>query len=508
MEGTVTNAGLLTMSGITKTFPGVCALDNVNFTLEAGEVHVLLGENGAGKSTLMKILSGSYHADSGEIFINGSAVHFNSPIDALRNGVTMIYQELNPVPYMTIAENIFLGKEIRLCSFGLLDKRAMYNQTTELLSQFGMNHLLPSQKMIELSVAETQMIEIIKAYSCKTKIIIMDEPTSALAEHEVEKLFSIIKMLKKQNVGIVYISHKMEEIFSCADRISIFRDGRYVVTRKIEEIDRQEAIRFMIGRELIDQYPPKETVPGEVVLQVENLSDENERCRGVSFTLHRGEIVGIAGLMGSGRSEVVETIFGIRKRKTGRIKVAGKVVNAKGPDRAINAGIALVTEDRKGSGLNLKSSVRENISICTLAQISRAGVLVKKKEMVNVDTQIKNLGIKTPFRDQIVNFLSGGNQQKVVVSKWLLTDPDVFIMDEPTRGIDIGAKHEIYNIMINLARQGKGILIVSSELPEILGLCDRTLVMHEGNLAGELSRGEFSQEKIMQLATGTKEAVS
>lgn len=498
---------LLSMNGIFKTFPGVLALDNVSFELEAGEIHVLLGENGAGKSTLMKILSGSYHADAGEILINGSPVHFNLPIDALQSGVAMIYQELNPVPYMSIAENIFLGKEIQLTPYGLLNKRKMHNQTSELLRQFGMHYLKPDQKMITLSVAETQMIEIIKAYSFKTKIIIMDEPTSALAEHEVEKLFAIMGMLKKQNVGIIYISHKMEEIFRCADRITIFRDGKYVATKKIKDIDHQEAIRLMIGRELMEQYPKKETTAGEVVLQVENLSDENDRCRGVSFELHRGEILGISGLMGSGRTEVVETIFGIRKHKTGAIKMAGKQIKANGPSGAINAGIALVTEDRKGTGLNLKSSVRENISICTLSQISKIGVLNKKKEVVTVDKQIDALGIKTPFRDQIINFLSGGNQQKVVVSKWLLTDPAVFIMDEPTRGIDVGAKHEIYNIMINLAQQGKGIIIVSSELPEILGLCDRTLVMHEGNMAGILSRSEFSQEKIMHLATGTKEVV-
>jgi ABC-type sugar transport system ATPase subunit len=495
------------MNGISKNFPGVLALDNVNFELEAGEIHVLLGENGAGKSTLMKILSGTYHADTGEILLNGSPVYFNLPIDALQNGVAMIYQELNPVPYMTITENIFLGKEIKLTPLGLLDKRKMHKQTSELLSQFELHHLTPDQKMIELSVAETQMIEIIKAYSFKTKILIMDEPTSALAEHEVEKLFSIMEMLKKQNVGIVYISHKMEEIFKCADRITIFRDGKYVATKNINDIDRQEAIRLMIGRELTDQYPKKEIASGELVLQVENLSDEEDRCRGVSFDLHRGEILGISGLMGSGRTEVVETIFGIRKHKTGFVKVAGKQVKTKGPSGAINAGIALVTEDRKGTGLNLKSSVAANISICTLSQISTLGVLNKKKEVAKVDGQIDALGIKTPFREQIVNFLSGGNQQKVVVSKWLLADPTVFIMDEPTRGIDVGAKHEIYNIMVNLAHAGKGIIIVSSELSEILGLCDRTLVMHEGNLAGIVSRDEFSQEKIMHLATGTREAV-
>jgi len=501
----VSEEKLLTMNGITKTFPGVHALDNVNFELEAGEIHILLGENGAGKSTLMKILSGSYQADAGEIRINGSHVHFNLPIDALHNGVAMIYQELNPVPNMTITENIFLGKEIKLTPVGFVNKREMNKRTKELLAQFGMDYLQPEKKMKELSVAETQMIEIIKAYSYETKILIMDEPTSALADHEVDRLFKIMDMLKKQKVGIVYISHKLDEIFKCGDRITIFRDGKYVATKKITEINRQEAIRLMIGRELTDQYPVKENSPGEAIMEVENLADEHGRCRGISFTLHRGEILGICGLMGSGRTELAETIFGLRKHKTGVIKLKGKSINILNPSKAINSGIALVTEDRKGTGLNLKSSVRENISICTLSQISTIGILNKKKEETRVDNQIKALSIKTPFRDQIVNYLSGGNQQKVVVSKWLLADPDVFIMDEPTRGIDVGAKHELYNIVIDLAKRGKGILIISSELPEILGLCDRTLVINEGSLAGVLSRKEFNQEAIMRLATGTKE---
>ena len=499
-------ARLLTMNGVVKKFPGVLALDKVNFDLKEGEVHILLGENGAGKSTLMKILSGSYHADEGEIRISGNPVRFNLPIDALRGGVAMIYQELNPVPHMTIAENIFLGKEIKLTPLGLVDKRKMHRVTKEYLSQFGLNHLNPGQKMLELSIAEIQMVEIIKAYSYKTKILIMDEPTSALADHEVEKLFSIMDMLKQQKVGIVYISHKLDEIFKCGDRITILRDGKYVGTSKISEIDRNGVIRQMIGRELTDQYPKKDNVAGEPIMEVENLTEGEDRCRNISFNLHSGEILGISGLMGSGRTELVETIFGIRKRKTGTIKIKGETLNIKKTSKAIKAGIALVTEDRKGTGLNLKNSVRENITICTLSQISTFGVLNKKKEEAVVDKQIETLGIKTPFRNQIINYLSGGNQQKVVVSKWLLASPDVFILDEPTRGIDVGAKSEIYNIIVDLAKQGKGIIIVSSELPEILGLCDRTLVLHEGDLAGILPRSEFCQEAIMKLATGTKEA--
>ena len=499
------NMQLLQMRGVSKSFPGVRALDHVDFDLNRGEVHVLLGENGAGKSTLMKILSGSYTCDEGEILIDGELVQFHSPIGALRGGVAMIYQELNPVPYMTIAENVFLGKEPKLTRQGLVDKKKMYVQTEALLQEFGMGYLHPKTEMIHLSVAETQMIEIIKAYSFHTKILIMDEPTSALADHEVEKLFQIMEMLKEKGVGIVYISHKMNEIFRCGDRITVFRDGKYVGTKNIRDIDQEEAIRMMIGRELINQFPKEEVPIGEVVLEVENLSDEGGRFVNVSFQLRRGEILGIAGLMGAGRSEIVETIFGVRRRKSGTIRINGKAVSNKNPAQAIRAGLALVTEDRKGTGLNLKSSVRENITICTLKQISRAGVLNVSKENKAVDGQIEALGIRTPFRNQIVNFLSGGNQQKVVVSKWLLAQPEVFIMDEPTRGIDVGAKSEIYQIMNHLAAQGKGIIMVSSELPEILGMCDRVLVMHEGTLTGNVQREHFSQEQIMRHATGIKE---
>ena len=495
---------LLEMKGISKSFPGVLALDDVSFELKEGEVHVLMGENGAGKSTLMKILSGSYHADKGEIILKGEKVQFASPIQALHHGVAMIYQELNPVPHMTIAENIFLGKEPKLTKFGICDKRQMAKETSELLEQFGMEYLSPTQRMVELSVAETQMIEIIKAYSFKTRILIMDEPTSAITDHEVDKLFSIIKMLKKQGVGIVYISHKMDEVFQCGDRITVFRDGAYVATKNVDDVDRDEIIRLMIGRDLTNQFPKEEVSRSEVVLKVENLCDEAGHFKDVSFELYRGEILGIAGLMGAGRTEVVETIFGIRKRKSGNVYVDGEIVNAKNPQQAKKAGIALVTEDRKGTGLNLQASVRENISLCTLDQISKAGVLNLRAEGKEVDEQIAALAIKTPSRNQIVNFLSGGNQQKVVVSKWLLTKPEIFILDEPTRGIDVGAKSEMYGIMTDLVKAKKGIIMVSSELPEVLGMCDRVLVMHEGSLTGIVPREEFSQERIMHFATGTK----
>ncbi len=499
---------LLEMSNVSKAFPGVQALDDVRFDLHAGEVHVLIGENGAGKSTLMKILSGSYTSDSGKTIIDGEQVHYHTPIGALEHGVAMIYQELNPVPHMTIAENVFLGKELKFTILGLVDKSKMNLQTAELLATFGMNDLLPTMYMASLSVAQTQMIEIIKAYQCKARILIMDEPTSAISDHEVDKLFEIITMLKQQGVGIVYISHKMDEIWRCADRITVFRDGKYVDTKKLKDTSMQEIIKLMVGRDLTQQFPKKEAKIGDAILSVENLCDEAGRFKNVSFELKSGEILGVAGLMGAGRTEVVETIFGIRRKKTGNVYIKGNRIEIKSPSEAMSQGIALVSEDRKGTGLNLKSSVRNNISICTLKLFSKLGVLNFTSEISAVDDSIKALRIKVPGREQIVNFLSGGNQQKVVISKWLLTEPDIFILDEPTRGIDVGSKAEIYAIITELASKGKGIIMVSSELPEILGMSDRVVVMHEGAITGILQRDELSQEKIMHLATGEKESLA
>ena len=496
------------MRNITKVFPGVKALDDVSFDLIAGEVHVLMGENGAGKSTLMKILSGSYHQDEGEISIDGEIVHFKSPIHALQHGVAMIYQELNPVPHMSIAENVFMGKEPKLFKLGLVDYKKMRSETAKLLDVFGMSYLNPKSLMSTLSVAETQMIEIIKAYSCDAKILIMDEPTSAITDHEVDKLFEITNMLKAKKVGIVYISHKMEELWRFGDRITVLRDGKYIDTKKVSDVDVDAVIRMMVGRDITQQFPKEEVELGEELLSVDNLSDVDGRFRNVNFELRRGEILGMAGLMGAGRTEVVETLFGIRKRKTGTIRIKGNEVVIKRPKDAMQNGFALVGEDRKGTGLNLKDSIRFNISICTLKAISQMGVVNGAKENVEVDRYIEKLRIKTPSREQKTIFLSGGNQQKVVVAKWLMTEPEIFILDEPTRGIDVGAKAEIHQIITELAKQGKGIIMVSSELPEVLGMSDRVLVMHEGNVSGILSKEEMDQEKIMHLATGEKEVVS
>lgn len=496
---------ILEMKNITKSFPGVQALDNVSFNLKAGEVHVLMGENGAGKSTLMKILGGMYHPDSGEIWMRGKRIRINSPSEALHHGISMIYQELNPVTEMTIAENIYLGREPKLFKIGVLNSKKMNEDAVKLFPQLGL-HFNPKTLMAELSVAEKQMIEITKAISYNSEIIIMDEPTSAITDKEVEKLFEVIKVLKSKQVGIIYISHKMDEIFKIADRITVLRDGGYVGTKNASEVSTDLLISMMVGREIKNQFPKEEVQIGEVIMQVKGLTKYGE-FEDVSFELKKGEILGIAGLMGAGRTELVETIFGIRKADKGEIFINSKKVNINKPRDAIRNGISIVSEDRKGVGLNLKGTVKENITLATLKMFSRTGVLSKVREIKAVDELIKQLHIKTPSREQQVAFLSGGNQQKVVVAKWFLADPKIFILDEPTRGIDVGAKAEIHTLISSLVKQGKSVIMVSSELPEILGMSDRVLVMHEGRVTGELSKKEFSQENIMKYATGHKEVI-
>jgi len=496
---------ILEMINICKSFPGVKALDNVNFDLYAGEVHVLMGENGAGKSTLMKILGGLYHPDNGEIRINGGGTRIHSPSDALNQGIAMIYQELNSIPDMTIAENIFIGREPSVFKFGILDRKRMNENAEKLFPQLGLK-FNPKKKIGSLSVAERQMIEITKALSFNSKIIIMDEPTSAITEKEVDRLFEVIQKLKASGAGIVYISHKMEEIFRIADRITVLRDGKYVDTKPAKDLTTDQLISLMVGREIKDQFPKLDAKIGEVVLSVKNLTKKGQ-YNDISFELRTGEILGLAGLMGAGRTELVESIFGIRKADGGEVLIDGKKVEIKSPADAIKNGIAIVSEDRKGHGLNLKGTVKENISIVTLKNYSKIGVLRKKSEIKAVDQSIKQLSIKTPTRDQIVNYLSGGNQQKIVVAKWMLADAKIFILDEPTRGIDVGAKSEIHLLLSTLAQSGKAVIMVSSELPEILGMCDRVIVMHEGKLTGEIYRHEMNQERIMKHATGQKEVI-
>jgi inositol transport system ATP-binding protein len=490
---------ILKMKGITKEFPGVKALSNVDLNIKPGTVHALMGENGAGKSTLMKILIGMYAEYHGEIILNGKKVKFKDIKQALDMGISMIHQELTYVENMTIAENIFLGKEPAFKKVWINEK-TMVKKTKELMNRIGID-LNPKTLMKDLSVSEKQMVEMAKAISYDSKIIIMDEPTSAISDREVEQLFKIIKELKKNDVAIIYISHKMDEIFKISDQLTILRDGTFVGTYDTEQLTIDTLVSLMVGRQLTDLFPKRNSEVGEVILSVSGLKKENA-YNDITFHVRKGEIVGIAGLMGAGRTEVVNSIFGLEPYEQGEVRLRGERVVIKSPADAINLGIGLVSEDRKQIGLVLPLSVRENMSLPNLHLFSNFTVVSKAKEKKIVDKMIHDLSIKTPHSDQLVKNLSGGNQQKIVIAKSLLRDPDVLILDEPTRGIDIGAKSEIYQLISKLAEEGKAIIMVSSELPEILGLSDRILVLHEGKITGELIREEANQEKIMKFAVG------
>ncbi|MDH7602057.1 MAG: sugar ABC transporter ATP-binding protein [Armatimonadota bacterium] len=491
---------VLEMRGITKTYPGVKALDGVDFEVLPGEVHALVGENGAGKSTLMKILAGADIKDSGRIIIDGKEVHIASPQEAMRLGISIIYQEFNLVPYMSAAENIFLGREPMTAIPGVVDFKRMYAEAERLISELGVR-LDVRVPVNQLSVAQQQMVEIAKATSRNARIIAMDEPSATLTEHELENLFALIRRLKADGVSIIYISHRLDEIFRIADRVTVLRDGKLVATKPVAETSREELIRMMVGRELKDTIPKTEVQPGDVVLEVRGLTREGV-IRDISFSVRRGEILGIAGLVGAGRTEVARAIFGADPIDSGEILLEGKPVTIRSPKDAIRLGIGLVTEDRKALGLILGMAVRENVTIANLDPLSRFGFISRRKEQEVANRYVEDLMIRTPSIEQAVQNLSGGTQQKVVLAKWLFTQSKVLIFDEPTRGIDVGAKTEIYQLMNRLAEQGVAIIMISSELPEILGMSDRILVMHEGEIAGELSREEATQEKIMFLATG------
>jgi ABC-type sugar transport system ATPase subunit len=495
---------VLEMEGIGKSFSGNEVLHAVPFNLKEGEVHTLMGENGSGKSTLMKILMGIYKRDGGTIRLFGKEVEFSSPAQALEHGIAMIHQELSPVLDMEISENIFIGREIRDGTGLLADIKKMRAGAAELLAGFQLD-LDPRRKMRSLSVGQCQLIEIIKAISCSAKIIIMDEPTSAITDNEVEALFAQIRRLRDRKVSIIYISHKMEEIFKISDRISVLRDGSHIGTKAAGALDTGELIKMMVGRELSEVFPKKDVKPGEVILRVNNLS-YGGKVRDVSFEVRRGEILGIAGLIGAGRSELAETLFGIREKSSGSVEVAGEAVKIAHPKHAIGKKIALITEDRKLTGLNLRGSIGDNITIVSIGQLSRYGLLNKKAENERARSFIKKLQIKSAGPQEGVNTpafsLSGGNQQKVVISKWLAAEPDIIIMDEPTRGIDVGAKRDIYLLMGELAGQGKGIIMISSEMPEVIGMSDRIMVLCEGRITGFFDRKDFSQEKIMWCASG------
>ena len=496
---------ILRMQNIRKTFPGVVALDNVNLDVRSGTVHSLMGENGAGKSTLMKCLIGMYTPDEGTVELAGDIVRFKDTKDGLEHGISMIHQELSPVPEMMVAENIWLGREPR-GRLGLLSPAAMFRKTRELFDEWKID-IDPRARMKDLTVSKQQMVEIAKAISYDAKIIIMDEPTSAIPEREVAHLHGMIKRLTDFGVAIIYITHKMDEVFKISDDITVFRDGKHVGSYPAKELDRDKLIKLMVGRELTDLFPKEEAEIGEVVLSVQGLN-RGAVVKDVSFELRRGEILGLAGLMGAGRTEVLETIFGIEKADSGEVVLNGKTLRIKQPSDAIRAGMALLTEDRKLNGIMGVLSVRDNITAAALPRYSPHGVLHIGEMRKDSEDQREKLRIKTPSLNQLIKNLSGGNQQKALISRWLLTVPDVLMIDEPTRGIDVGAKSEIHRLMSMLAQQGKAIIMVSSELPEVLGMSDRILVMHEGRISGELSREEANQESVMHLATGGDEVAA
>ncbi|MEZ5087014.1 MAG: sugar ABC transporter ATP-binding protein [Tessaracoccus sp.] len=494
----MSNDVILEMEGIRKTFPGVVALDNVQLAVRKGTVHSLMGENGAGKSTLMKVLIGMYVPDDGTVRLNGKEVSFTSTRDGLAAGISMIHQELSPVPEMTVAENIWLGREPR-GGLGLVDHKLMVRKTQELLDHWGLD-INPRAQMKNLTVARQQMVEIAKAISYDAQIIIMDEPTSAIPEREVAHLHTMITRLTDSGVAIVYITHKMDEVFKISDDITIFRDGKYVATKLASELTRDTLIQLMVGRELTDLFPKLEAEIGEVLLSVRNLN-RGSLVKDVSFDVRKGEIVGFAGLMGAGRTEVLETIFGITPADSGEIVINGQKLDIRQPKDAIAANIGLLTEDRKLNGILGVLSVGDNMIVAALPRYSPNGFLELGRIRKDCDEQKTAMRVKTPSLNQLIKNLSGGNQQKALIARWLLTVPDILMIDEPTRGIDVGAKSEIHRLMSSLAQQGKAIIMVSSELPEVLGMSDHILVMHEGRISGELSREEANQERVMHYAT-------
>lgn len=488
----------LQLHNISKKFYGVQALSNVSIDIERGQIHVLIGENGAGKSTLMKIVAGLYHADGGSVLLDGQEVRFANPLDAIAHHISMIHQELMPIPDLTVAQNIFLGRE-PTGKMGFLDKKKLMSQAEELFAEIGID-IDPRTEMRRLSVAQIQLVEIAKAVSFHSKVLIMDEPTSAISDKEIEKLYDLIFKLKADNVAIVFISHKLDEIFRVADKITVLRDGEFIGTRNVTELDKDTLISMMIGRDLTNIYDKQKVEIGAPVLEVKNLTKAG-LFEDISFTLHKNEILGISGLMGAGRTELVESIFGMRDIDSGQIVINGKSVSIKCPSDAQRNGIALIPEDRKALGLNLKDTTGFNVSLCSLSEFVKGGFLQSKPENLKVDAIIEEMNVKVSSRKTPVVSLSGGNQQKVVIAKWLMAAPDILIMDEPTRGIDIGAKTEIYKLITKLAQMGKSVIMVSSELPEIIGMSDRVLVLCAGRLTGELSGDSINQQDIMRCAT-------
>ena len=493
------NQPYLELRNISKSFPGVKALDRVSLEVEAGECHALVGENGAGKSTLMKILAGALLPDSGEIHIGGKRAEIASPIDARRWGVSMIYQELNLLPELTVAENIFLGREPSL-PWGVLNRKKMVAESRRWLDRLH-QEIDPRRVTRELSLAQQQMVEIVKALALEARVMIMDEPSSILTERELDELFNLMSRLKSDGLSIIYISHRLEEIFRVSDRVTVMRDGRTISTRPISGASQTDLVREMVGRELANVFPVRKPAADEVALELKEVT-RLPRVRGVSIKIRRGEIVGLSGLVGAGRTDLARVIFGADPIEQGEIIFEGEVLTRHQPHSAIRRGIGLLTEDRKTQGLLLNMTVRENVTLANLARISRAGFVLRRKERECIAPLVAGLRIKTPSLEQSIGSLSGGNQQKAVLARWLFTESRLLIFDEPTRGIDVGAKAEIYQLIVDLAAEGRSILVISSELPEILGLCHRVYVMRDGEIAGDFEEGRATQEILLAAAMG------
>ena len=491
---------LLRMVDISKSFPGVKALDNVSLNVHKGTVHALMGENGAGKSTLMKCLFGIYAKDSGHIYLDGKEIDFKSSREALDNGVAMVHQELNQALKRSVMDNIWLGRYPTILGGLAVNEKKMYEDTMAVFEELGIN-VDPHRIMSTMPVSQRQMVEIAKAVSYNSKVIVFDEPTSSLTEEEVEHLFKIINMLRDRGVGIIYISHKMAEIKRISDYITVMRDGQWVATERAEDLEMNDIIRLMVGRELTNQFPPKTNVPGDVYLKVDNLTGMYNQLKNVSFEARRGEVLGLAGLDSSGRTETLESIFGVCTRKEGIISLNGQPCFNRNAGESIKNGFALLTEERRATGIFGCLSIKDNTVISSLKRHLRFGLYLSEKTQ-REDTQhyIDAMHTKTPSQETKIRSLSGGNQQKVIIGRWLLTEPEVLLLDEPTRGIDVGAKYEIYQLILDLANKGKTVIMVSSEMPELLGVCDRIVVMSGGRVAGEVDARNTTQEEIMTLA--------
>ncbi|MFI3176518.1 MAG: ATP-binding cassette domain-containing protein [Eubacteriales bacterium] len=491
---------LLQMTDVSKEFPGVKALDHVSLTVKKGTVHALMGENGAGKSTLMKCLFGMYSKNGGNIYLEGKEINFKNSKEALENGVAMVHQELNQALKRNVMDNIWLGRYPTQLMGAMVNQKKIYGDTKKALAELNID-VDPKRIMSTMPVSQRQMVEIAKAVSYNSKVIVFDEPTSSLTEAEVEHLFKIINMLRDRGCGIIYISHKMAEILRISDEVTIMRDGQYIATEAAENLTTEKIIKLMVGRELTNQFPPKTNKPGEVALEVEGLTAQYSLLQDVSFQAKKGEIIGFAGLDGSGRTETLENLFGIATRKSGKIRLDGKEVRNRNARESIKNGFALLTEERRSTGIFGILTIRENTVMANLKKHLKYGFMLSEKSMKE-DTKwsIDAMHTKTPTQETKIRSLSGGNQQKVILGRWLLTDPEVLLLDEPTRGIDVGAKYEIYQLIIELANKGKVVIVVSSEMPELLGLCDRILVMSGGRLAGSVDAQKTTQEEIMTLA--------